>query len=508
MYSSGLFALLVCVTPLVGCVGASGSTGVPKGSSAIGGAIAPTPVRILNNFSGGTIAEVEDFLAKEKITTVADFLPRLSPEYRSNFVLMRQSASLQATDDPLNPRAILFGNDARLILAFNHTGSSVEMIERRDDHFEFERLNFSGGMPPTKQVNCVRCHDGHPLWGQYRNWAGMFGGDNELVPAGSAEEIDYISFLKRARTDGLYKNLIFKCGTQYSGGTIPGYLQRLWLGDEFPLCQEDQSLVAGAKDSEGLRRRLQQPGEALNVLFNRNNASRLFVNAKVSAAYDGLKYALSANLLGCLGSRIYDQINDEQAVADMRQVLNKDALPILSRISALAAAKGSTEISTQGQIFNLLGIDKAALRMDIRSDGRPLGNDCEKHSAYSPNPYCQPGNYGYESYNDGGDMGADLIAYLSLREIYSKESDIRERLSTGLQSVQSYFSSLPEGSGSGYLNVYYNLVSVKALIADLDQPSLTPAGIPKFIRNYPLAQLPRWGNGAAICKSLLAKASF
>lgn len=462
---------------------------------------------VLRSFSGHSILEVEDFLEAENITTLKDFLPRLPIESRANFVLMRQSASLQPTKDTMNPRAILFGADGSLVFAFNHSSQSIEVMEKKADHFEFERLNFVEGRRPSKQTNCAICHDGHPLWGQYRSWAGMYGGDQEMIPTGSSEEQDYVAFLQRAQADELYRSLVFKCGSHFNGGIVPGFVDRSWVGNMFPACQEVSSLSHGHSEENRAERRLEQPGEALNELLNRSNAARLYFNVRKSGRYSLLKYAVAANFLGCLGTKMYEFTPDLPALSAMRSALAELAGPIESRIADLAKVNSSTWPSTQAQIFILLGLQLSDLRMDIRANGRSLGNDCESHSSYSPNPYCRPGFYGYEAYSDGTDMGADLISYLVLREVYASDADFRAQLRAGLQSVQDYFSRLPVGTGSGYGDGQAVLSYLVPLMRDLESPGDSPATIPKYMSAYPIAQLPRWGHGAEICRSLLSQAS-
>src|SRR5258708_4756422 len=80
--------------------------------------------------------QLADFVKANGIRSVEDFLENLPDRYKvadSGYVLIKNSESLQYSD-PLNPRAILFGRDAKLIFTFNGTQSrpswnTIEFIQ-------------------------------------------------------------------------------------------------------------------------------------------------------------------------------------------------------------------------------------------------------------------------------------------------------------------------------------------------------------------------------------------
>lgn len=448
-----------------------------------------------------TIAEAEAYFSEAHFPQLGSFLQSLSPLTRASFVLMRESASLQPTNDPLKPRVILFGARGKLIMAFNEGGQSLELIEQKGDRFEFLRLNLRAGKPPTKQTNCVGCHQGHPLWGQYRNWAGMYGGDQEMVPSKSAEERDYRSFVELAGTHGLYGKLIFKCGTYYNGGIVPGFVPRGGPAD----CKEISELVTGEEHPERLDRRLSQPGEGLGELLNRLNVERLRVKARASEGYEKLKHVFAANMLGCLGERVYDYSTEKESLRRVRDALKDRARPIAAEIERRAKFAGSREGTMQGQLLNLLSIRlESDLRLDLRANGANLGNDCDKNAGYSPNPYCQPGQYGYDAYSDGTDMGADLLGYAALKGIYLEDPQARDVLLSSLNTTLDYFLGKPDG-GEGYDNVGYAIRALSDVREDLKNENSDPAYVPTYQQAYAFAKLLRWGNGEAVCRFLVDK---
>lgn len=456
-------------------------------------------------FTGKTIAEVESFIRSEGLMTLEEFLPRLSREHRANFVLMRQSASIQRTDEPLRPRAILFGHDGELVLAFNGHGDSLEMMEKSGDIVKFERLEFIKGQPPVNDSRvCKVCHGGRPLWGQYRVWRGMYGGDQERVPSGSAEEKDYFAFLRAAKTDPLYGNLIFKCGGDQPGGITPGYLPRS-AGPEMPSCAEVSSLVAGWAGSEKARleRRYAQPGQGMGELMNRINALRLHAKIRLSADYPALKNLIAANVLGCVGERMYDvNPGDPQGLVEMRRSLTSVREPHERAIRARAQAIGSQQTAFQGQIYEVLGL---SLKDELRMDGLFGTNvifrtDCERYNDYSPNASCNAGSTGYSAYSDGSDMGADLIGYLVLKEMALQDAALMGKLVTGLQSAREVFL---ESSRRGVGSADSVVRAIDGVLEDLRAPVSPAAMIPKYINDYAFTQLPRHGDGLGLCRMLL-----
>src|SRR5437879_2564289 len=64
------------------------------------------------------INSVMDLVDAKKISTLEQLLPQLPHDLRSNFVTVSQSRSLQEAA-PDKPRVIMFGEDAKLIIAFN-----------------------------------------------------------------------------------------------------------------------------------------------------------------------------------------------------------------------------------------------------------------------------------------------------------------------------------------------------------------------------------------------------
>ena len=159
-------------------------------------------------------------------TRVEQVLGALPAAFRSGYVLMHDSRGLQdATYD--KPRAILFGDDARLTCAFNGYSSqrgfdTLECFQfrERERRFDFRqirfpteanglsRVEFSASNETTDgKIRCSACHgaDPRPNWDSYDRWPGAYGtSDDELE--GDAPR--YAQFVARRSADPRYRWLI------------------------------------------------------------------------------------------------------------------------------------------------------------------------------------------------------------------------------------------------------------------------------------------------------------
>ena len=89
-----------------------------------------------------TFDSVKARIQQCNITTVEGILAVLPESFRSSFTLMRKSKSAQEASSD-NPRVIMFGSDARLILTFNGDKSQkgfneLEAIEFNDQTKQFD----------------------------------------------------------------------------------------------------------------------------------------------------------------------------------------------------------------------------------------------------------------------------------------------------------------------------------------------------------------------------------
>src|SRR5258708_26724816 len=135
-------------------------------------------------------ASLQRLISQGDIGSVEELIAALPASERSRYALVFESRSLQGASFE-NPRAILFGPDARLILTFNGGARqrglrSVETMEFDEGTREFrlrellfpERAAGAVGVvisEPNPQ-RCARCHGtpAPPLWDSFPPWPGAY----------------------------------------------------------------------------------------------------------------------------------------------------------------------------------------------------------------------------------------------------------------------------------------------------------------------------------------------
>lgn len=160
---------------------------------------------------------------REKITTIEALLPKLPGRLRSNFTLVHESESSQGAS-PENPRVLLFGDDARLLVAFNgasdHGGfQALEVIEATDlGPLEFREITFDGKkspkVSPANPERCTGCHgvqSGY-RWAGYSKWLGLYGGDDDELKDGTKLAETYDKWRAAAPKHPRYSALLFPTG--------------------------------------------------------------------------------------------------------------------------------------------------------------------------------------------------------------------------------------------------------------------------------------------------------
>lgn len=150
-----------------------------------------------------------------KIKRFDEILPCLPQEHLEHFTLMYASRSAQKECiDPENPRVILYGKDARTIVAFPSNPKtakcdSVEILELNEkaNSFEFNRINFSQEKIHFKENPslCFQCHgtDPKPIWDSYPLWPGAYGSASSSIGLSQDEENNYKSALRKQSSNRL-----------------------------------------------------------------------------------------------------------------------------------------------------------------------------------------------------------------------------------------------------------------------------------------------------------------
>ncbi len=172
-----------------------------------------------------TFEDLRELIEREQLRDPAAVVARLPSDLRRNYTLAYQSQSLQESDYD-NPRAILFGSDARLVITFNGHPTqrhyhSLEVLHfrEREQRFELRSIDFSTGkavFSPPNPALCRNCH-GHnprPIWGSYEyevkdahHWPGFYGSIHDAPQLRAGEAQAFERFRVRARTHPRYRHL-------------------------------------------------------------------------------------------------------------------------------------------------------------------------------------------------------------------------------------------------------------------------------------------------------------
>lgn len=140
----------------------------------------------------------------------------------SNYALVFNSRSLQGASFT-NPRAILFGSDARLIISFNGDATqkgydALEVMEYQDEghQFVFREIEFPQGDAGEQRLRisepnphrCLFCHGAppRPIWDTHPIWPGAYG-ERYLVPLGNSEAQGLKDFLGTRSSNSRYQYL-------------------------------------------------------------------------------------------------------------------------------------------------------------------------------------------------------------------------------------------------------------------------------------------------------------
>ena len=142
-----------------------------------------------------------------KLQKIEGVLPLFPAEFRSRYVLVYSSRSLQGAT-PKYPRVIMFGLDARFILAFaGHPDlDGYDLLEtiqfdEANKKFQFRSISFpkentkspADSLPVISEINpqkCMMCHreDLRPNWDTYAAWPGVYGSRDDQMPAAEIEK--------------------------------------------------------------------------------------------------------------------------------------------------------------------------------------------------------------------------------------------------------------------------------------------------------------------------------
>lgn len=202
----------------------------------------------VETFNYQKLLDVLDASQPSTVKDALNVLKKAYPDYFAYYTLVYESFSLQQASFQ-SPRALVFGRDARLVLAFNDerigslhsAGSDSLELVRFDDarkQFEFRQIVFRDEFHPSddpypskapytvSQANstlnepgrCTLCHGAQPRpnWEEYPVWPGVYGSIDDFIDGNltqSREFKEYLEFKKSAPNRDRYSVLAAVGGT-------------------------------------------------------------------------------------------------------------------------------------------------------------------------------------------------------------------------------------------------------------------------------------------------------
>lgn len=172
------------------------------------------------------IDDLRQLVRQEGLSSVAAIVERLPREHRENYTLVYDSRSLQGASYE-NPRAILFGGTAGLVLSFNGDPSqrrynTIEAMQFREasESFELYAIEVRDGETRISAPNpgvCTSCHGSppRPIWSSYEygdrapvHWPGFYGSTHDAPVLNANEKAAFEGFRERAASHPRYRHLV------------------------------------------------------------------------------------------------------------------------------------------------------------------------------------------------------------------------------------------------------------------------------------------------------------
>lgn len=371
-------------------------------------------------------ASLQAQISAHGITTIEALVQGLPVALRAQYTLAFDSRSLQGASY-INPRAILFGDDASLVITFNGDPSergydAVETMEfdASTRSFRFREIRFGEpGAPPTisgsNPARCTACHGtpARPIWDTAPSWPGVYG---ERYGSGlSAQEARGIrGYLALQPTHPRYRALL---GSRRFG--------------ERDTYVTSSAAMYNAQSAE-------PPNARLSTLLTQLNTRAIMATLRSQPGYEAHRYVLLAAAEGDCGplAEFYPPALRASLGFQLRDVLGS-----LKRVGQQQAAAKSARLAGGRTLWSGRNppLDMGELRFVAE---RGLGISTESWTlAFERNTYdlaAPPGTWSlgealFEAVTATDSSLADLHAYHSVDsgEAYCKQ--LRERSQKALE---------------------------------------------------------------------------
>ena len=241
-------------------------------------------------WAGFDYAALRQLVEERRLDTIEQVLPLLPLGYRARYTLIFDSRSLHGSSFA-NPRALLYGDDARFIVSFN--GEAAQAGYRALETMEFdparkvfnyreilfpavsgEPVVFSRENPPK----CLKCHTtpARPIWDSFPTWPGAYG-EKYRAPLSSTEAAGLESLLGNWKTHPRYRHLVA--------------LDRYARPETF-----SPSARTRYENAE-----TESPNTELTILLARQHLAAILAEVRSQTAFSRWQYALAAALDGGCG---------------------------------------------------------------------------------------------------------------------------------------------------------------------------------------------------------------
>lgn len=259
----------------------------------------------------------------QNLRTIEDVIPALPPEFLNHYTLIRQSTSLQLSS-ATHPRAILYGEDARLIITFNGNPLhkqyyKLEVAEFHDTtaSFSFHQIHFypGGKQRPWAERNpavCLNCHrqDARPNWSSSGVWPRAYGSINDRL-FGSAPLTEKMGIEIDQKELELFQRYL---------EVKPNHDRYKHLG---PMrVQDDGKLLVGKHNPT-------PPNEKLTKLITSLNDRRIVRIMGSIEEFHTLRYLVLLELLRCDTSLYFQDPTSRAFLDDLRNHFRDKVAPAL-----------------------------------------------------------------------------------------------------------------------------------------------------------------------------------
>lgn len=296
-----------------------------------------------------TADALRTYIRENSVTEMQDVLLALPRDLQSRFTFVYSGRAL-IEGTPEFPVAILFGDDAKLLLAFNDRPgaagyASLDILEFDSvtDVYRPARLLFSPSREemaqasPLEQLNgsvyfernpqvCSRCHgvDHHPIFETgYPEWKGFYGSNRDHIYGyeGKKERAAYLRFLQNVKASPRYQALIFPDPS---------------LSSVTPYLDENTERLSDATSVFNFR-----PNLVFGALLVRTNASGIYRKMKASRHFGKYAPLIAFALQRCDFSRI-----DRQELSKIETELETygRAIPNFDRLTLETSSMLSEEL--------------------------------------------------------------------------------------------------------------------------------------------------------------------